>query len=461
MTDLLLRIIKQRIGWLLLLCALAGCHAQRPDISAATARLTGLDNAIVFRSFAEPLVAQPATGTLTPEQAVRLALLHDPRVQSAMAKVRVAEAEANQPRLLPNPILGIDIRFPAAPNASTVFEPTLAADLVSLLSKPALISAADNRLRGAAADAVTTVLDVIAEVQQAYAGTRSVDNEIANSQRRLDLLQQLRTLAQKRLDAGDATRLDVLTLDSQLMQSTLAISDFQLQRATERLTLARLVGQPLSNGEWELSPWAPPPMTSIAPESAWIDAAMLNRPEITSKVWELKALGGDLTVAALAPLQGGEVGVHAERDPAWRVGPTLLTPLPLFDWGQAGRAKVKALTIAARHDLALQRFLVIQDVRIAYATYINAQRSLADAQTKLLPLQQKQLEQARLSYQAGEVDLTTLLLAETDLEITLSKIIELQEKVTVAVVKLQRAAGGAAVFNRVNAATQPAHEDSK
>jgi cobalt-zinc-cadmium efflux system outer membrane protein len=329
------------------------------------------------------------------------------------------------------------------------------------LSKPALISAADNRLRAAAADAITTVLDVIAEVQEAYASARSVDNEIANSQRRRDILTQLRTLSQKRLDAGDATRLDVLTLDSQLMQSTLDISDFQLQRATERLTLARLVGQPLSNGEWELSPWSPPPMISIAPESAWIDAALLNRPEISSKVWELKALGGDLNVAALAPIQGGDVGVHAERDPDWRVGPTLTIPLPFFDWGQAGRAKVKALTIAARHDLAQQRFMVIQDVRTAYASYITAQQSLAGAEKRLLPLQKKQLEQARLSYQAGEVDLTTLLLAETEMEVTLSKIVELQEKVTVAVVKLQRAAGGAAVFDRVNAKTQPAHEDSK
>ena len=460
MTHLLARKLKLYLPTLLLACALVGCHAQRPDISADAARLTGLENAIVFRPFAEPITAQPSIDTLTPAQAVRLALLHDPRVQSSLAKVRLAEADANQARLLPNPILGIDIRFPA-PNSSTVFEPTLAFDLLALLQKPALISAADKRLRGAAAEALTTVLDLIAEVQEAYAGARSVDNEIANSQRRRDILTELRNLADKRLQAGDATRLDVLTIDSQLMQSTLDITDFQLQRSTDRLTLARLIGQPLSSADWQLSPWEPPPFTAIAPEPAWIDAGLLNRPEITSRVWELKALGDDAGVALFAPLQGGQIGGHAERDPDWRAGPTLTTPIPIFDWGQGGRAKVKAQTFAARHDLAQQRFLVIQDVRIAYATYATASRTLADAQQKLLPLQRRQLEQARLSYQAGEVDLTTLLLAETELEVTLSKIVELQEKVTVALVKLQRAAGGAGVFNRVNAATQPAGEVSK
>jgi len=51
-----------------------------------------------------PLDDTALAGTLTPEAAVRLALAHDPRIQAALANVRVAEADANQARLLPNPI---------------------------------------------------------------------------------------------------------------------------------------------------------------------------------------------------------------------------------------------------------------------------------------------------------------------------------------------------------------------
>jgi outer membrane protein, heavy metal efflux system len=456
-------------GWIgTLLCTLlaAGCQPTRPDVPADAARLTGINNAIVFREDPLPLdLPAPADTTLTPEQAIRLALAYDPRVQASLARVRVAEADAHQARLLPNPILTIDLRYPLQGGSNTAFEPTLTADLLSLLQKPAQISAADDRLRAAAVTALVTVLDVMTEVQESYASARSIDVEIEHARERRDRLQRLRDLAQKRLDAGDATRLDVLTLDAQLMQASLEISDLEMQRVEERLTLGRLLGHARSDIDWRLSPWSPPPELPMAPESAWIDLALANRPEIQSHVWELRALGAELHGAAIPPLQGGEIGVHGEHDPEWRVGPTFAVPLPLFDFGQATREKIRAEQIAAAHELAQTQLEVVQNVRSAYAGYRYARSALTNAQTRLLPLQRQQLEGARLAYEAGDVDLATLLIAQNEFDLTLSKIVEFQEKLTVARVKLQRAAGGAGVAEqmlgaapatqRAGVATQP------
>ena len=58
-------------------------------------------------------------------------------------------------------------------------------------------------------------------------------------------------------------------------------------------------------------------------------------------------------------------------------------------------------------------------MRLAHATYLNTRQALADARDKLLPLHQQQLDLARLAYQSGDTDLATLLLAETDLQLTL------------------------------------------
>lgn len=446
---------------LLIASIAAGCRAPRPDMNLAVARLTGLRNAITFLTGEESAPPDTPTGLLTPQAAVRLAVSYDPRIQSSLAKVRVAEAEANQARLLPNPIVGLDLRFVVGSGGNQVFEPTIAQDLVSILAKPATINAADFRLRGSVADALTTILDSIGELQQTYAAARSADEEVANAEARQNLLKQLRNIAQKRLKAEEGTKLDVLTLDAQLVQAEMDTSDFIVQRRTERMTLARLIGQPRSAAQWTLSPWEAPPQTTFVPEENWIDAAIANRPEIASKAWELRALGEDLKAGALGPFQGGEVGVHAERDPEWRVGPTLTTPLPIFDFGQANRAKLKAQRIAARHDLEQQRQMVIQDVRIAYAAYRQSLKTLDETEHRLLPLQRSQLDQARLSYQSGEADLTTLLLAETNLQLALQKVIELREKVTVALIKLQRAAGGAAVANAIGPATQPLRPNAK
>jgi cobalt-zinc-cadmium efflux system outer membrane protein len=439
--------------------ALLGCQAQRPDVPGDIIHASGVEQAIVFREHAEPIDRIPLAGnSLTLDQAVRLALIHDPRLQSSLAHLRMAEADANQARLLPNPILTIDVRYPVSKEPNAAFEPTLTMDLVQLLEKPAQISAADKRLRESASDALTTALDLINEVQQAYVTARSIDAQMDNSQRRQQILQQLRDLAQKRLDAGDATRLDVLTLDAQSMQATLDLSDLKLQRIEQRLNLAKLIGQPLADAQWKLSAWEAPADATIAPESAWIDAALKNRPEIQSKAWELAALGDDLSANGLSFLQGDAVGIHGEHDPNWRVGPTITTPLPIFDWGQASQDKIHAQVVAARHDLAEQQLVVIQDVRLAYATYLESQKTLVEAQNKLLPLQTQQLEQSRQAYQTGDSDLTVLLLAETDFDVTSSKIVDLQQRVSAALFKLQRAAGGGGVADRIaaaNAATQP------
>src|SRR5204862_31155 len=83
------------------------------------------DGAIAFAGEPE---SPPADGdALSLPHAVRLALSHDPRVRAALAKVRVAEAEANQALLLPNPILTLDVRYPFSHGSNTVFEPSLAA----------------------------------------------------------------------------------------------------------------------------------------------------------------------------------------------------------------------------------------------------------------------------------------------------------------------------------------------
>jgi outer membrane protein TolC len=428
-----------------------------PDVPAEAGRLSGFENAIVFREQAAPLDGpEPVERVLTPERAVRMALARDPRIQAALAKVRVAEAEAHQARLLPNPVLTIDIRYAIEPS-NTAFEPSLTADLLSLLQKPAAISAADDRLRGAAADAVATVLDVIEEVQEAYASARSVELEIDNATHRRERLRRLRDIAQNRLKAGEATGLDVVTVDAQVMQTELELSDLELQRSDERLVLNRLLGYVRSDVEWELSAWRPPAEGGLAPESAWVDAALANRPEVGSKVGELRALGEEVRGAAIPPIQGGEIGAHGEHDPEWRLGPVVSVPLPIFDFGQATREKVRAERVAARHALDQARLDVVQNVRSTYAGYLHSRRVLADTQDKLLPLQRRQLESAKLAYQSGEADLATLLLAQNEYEVTLGKIVELEEKVTVARAKLMRAAGGAGVGAKLTSpATQPA-----
>ena len=128
-------------------------------------------------------------------------------------------------------------------------------------------------------------------------------------------------------------------------------------------------------------------------------------------------------------------------------------PVPIFDFGQQHRAKAEALRLKARYELTQFRREVIEQVRRAHTSYAASLAALAQAQNELLPLQEKRRDQAELAYRSGDADLATLLLAESDLQETRERLVELQEKVTVAMLKLERTVGGAGVARIVELPT--------
>jgi cobalt-zinc-cadmium efflux system outer membrane protein len=261
----------------------------------------------------------------------------------------------------------------------------------------------------------------------------------------------MRDVSAKRVAAGEGMKLDVLSVDAQLAQLTVDSSDLESRRIEQRMALARLIGQPRGAADWKLDSWREP-ANAQGDESAWVDAALLNRPEVQSKRWELASLRDEVDLTKYEPFAGDSVGAHGEHDPKWRVGPDITSPVPIFDMGQAARAKAEAEASAAMQELAQQRLEVIEDVRRDYQSYKVARGALGAARDQLLPLVQQERRQAELAYQSGDADFTTLLLSETSLDQTMQSIVDLQEKVTLARIRLERSAGGGGVAGAVEGA---------
>lgn len=444
----------------LALLLVAGC-ATRPSRAELDAALVkaGVSETIVFKVHGGPVdVAGESSPVLTLPEAVRRTLGSDPDVQAALARVRAAEADADQERLLPNPIVSVVSRFPED-SGKPVIEADLGFELLSLLQRPGRISAADHRLRGASAEAVAVVLDSIAEVEERYAAVQSLDAQVPVLQEQRALLDRLHGLARDRLNKGEGTRLDVTTLETQQLALEVEIAQKRLARRQERLTLARLLGEPSGAAGWTLSPWSAP--AQVATEGAWVSAALTRRPEVASQRWELAALGVETRLARFSPFEPAEVGVKAERDVGepWTVGPAISAPVPLFDWGQAKRAKAAALRSEAEHKLTKVQRTVVEEVRKAHAAYVESLGALALARDRLVPAQERRRRETEDAYKAGLTDVTALVLADQDLLASKAKLIELEEQASSALVKLERAVGGpgvAAGLRDAGAATRPA-----
>ena len=300
---------------------IGGCVAAYDPPDAAADASLAAGQAIAFHADPQPLdAAGPAGATLTLAEAVRRTLANSPAVQSALARVRVAEAEARQTRLLPNPVLSIAVRFPEG-GGPTVIESALSEDFVALLTRPRRVSAADNRLRSVAGQAVASVLDVLTEAQRAYAEAQSLDALLPVLEQNLSLTQRLLDLARGRLDAGEGDRLEVTTLRAQLAEARVLLTRRRLEQREARLTLTRLVGEPSGAADWALPAFEPVELPDVG-ERGFVRAALERRPEVVVQSFALTALGDDVNLARIGRFDGGDAGVDVERDGGdWSVGP--------------------------------------------------------------------------------------------------------------------------------------------
>lgn len=424
---------------------MVGCHGPVPAVDPTGSISTALNvrDAIVFQIEGGPTDESfENAGTLTLSEAMRRAVTTDPAIQASLARVYIALADARQSRLLPNPILNLAIRWPRA-GGTPIVEASLAQDLIAILMMPRKASAADHRLHAAAADAVTTALDVASELQERYATVQAFDELVPVLQQRRELLDRLADLAKARLDAGEGRRQDLTVLQAQCVELDVEIATTVQERRDERLRLARLIGEPSGAADWTLERWRSPDAVSTA-ESAWVEAALACRPEVQSQTWLLAALGDDMALLNLLPFEGASAGVSAEADDGWSVGPELATPIPLFDMGQARRDRASAEQIEARHELTRLKRMVVEDVRRAFESLQATKSNLERVRSDLIPLQQQRLSAAEATFRA-ERDITGLILAEQDLRDSQARAVELERQVTVALIRLHRAVGGPGV----------------
>ncbi|MFM1556017.1 MAG: TolC family protein [Limisphaerales bacterium] len=433
--------MKQTIKFLILTAAI-GCTTAPPshNTAAQIQSAASLENAIVFHAETLPAESTGAPDSLRLPAAVERALRQSTEVQIALAEVRRAQAAAHQSRLLPNPILDIAFRFPEG-GGRTVIETGLTADLTQLLQRPRRISAADARLRATSAKAVATVLDVMHATQKIYFDAVGVRREGAILTEQNNRIGELLKVAELRLAAGEGTQLDVTTLKAEQATGAIDLREATLKLTQANLALAHRLGQPRGRTDWKLTT---PLYTQVVlrdePDS--IAHGLRVRPEIQADRWQLAALEDQTALARLAWMENNAAGLAAERDSDWSLGPSVVLPLPLFDWGQARRAEARAQAIAARHRLTQTTRQVAREIRQAHNAVASLMTTARRARTELLPLHEERVRLARVVYEAGQSDVTVLRLAELDLLKTQLKVVRLEHRTTRAIIALDRATGG-------------------
>jgi outer membrane protein TolC len=427
---------------------LAACAVPRPkvDAEASISASLALPGAVVFRTEGDPIdVPSGANDALRLEDAIRRAVETSPELQAGLARVRVAQAEAELAGLLPNPILSLAFRFPEG-GGSPDIEAGLAADFLAILQRPRRSSAAAHRLRAEAAAALSSALEVVAEVRDLYASAQVLDELVPLLEGRLSVLGRLRDVAQTRLELGEGTRQDVTTLDSERLELALETSRRRQELRLTRMSLARRIGEPSAAATWQLDPWQGPAAVPSA-KSAWIEQALRSRPEILAIQWELRAREDEAALAGWGALGAASVGLDVERAGDWSAGPAVSAPLTITDTRGARRRRASALELEAQHRLVEAQRAVVEEVRKSLAALKSSQENLDRIVRELVPLQERRKAEAEEAYRLGHVDVTALLLAEEALQQTQIVRIGQEREVSTALQRLERSVGGRSNFD--------------
>ncbi len=350
---------------------------------------------------------------LTAEGAVQIALVNNRRLQATYEDLGLAQADLVQAGLLRNPIFDGGVFFTLS-GASPRLDFGLAQDFLSILYLPLRKGIATANFEAVKLEVTGQVLDMAARVKLAFYQVQA-DQQLGELLSQVvDATEASAYAAERLYDAGNIKALELHRQQSFYQEIRLALARAEAILARNRERLTSLMGLWGQNTQWKIVER----LHKIPDES--LDTSDLERRAVAASLdldihkRQIESAARRLglsDVSALIP--DAETGVGSERDGGeWDVGPTLSLPIPLFDQGQ-GRSRAASSDLRrARQNYYAQAVEIRSAVRTAQQLVRNARERTHHWERIALPLRTQIVGESQLQYNAGQIGVFDLLMAE-------------------------------------------------
>jgi outer membrane protein, heavy metal efflux system len=374
-------------------------------------------------------------------------MANSPRLAAAAAERAARMARAEAAGSFPDPMVGVGLRNLPTSLSFTEDMMTMKEVMVrqrlpwpgkralrrEVLVTLAEAAEADERARRLLlAEAATTTY---AELWLAVEGQKVLE------QQRTALAKSVR-LARARYEAMAAGVSDPLRAEMELARVDQPLAGLVEMEASARAMLAALLARPEQAVEGEPAALPEPPLPQ-AP--AQLLAAMNGHPELEALRAQVRSRQVGARLAQREVFPDLDVGlVYGQRSGARdMVGAEVMVPLPVFGRGrrhqeaQAARAEATALERSAEDRLNA----LVAQVRSAHAAVLAADSVVKLYRDELLPRARHNVEAVGSAYQAGRVDLLTLIDAELQIHGQQLELLRARAARLRAVARLERAVG--------------------
>ncbi len=414
-----------------LTAAAAAVWAEPPETGSAGSPLEAADP-----------YAGPA-GELTLEDAVSLALHHNPLLAAGTQALLAADARVVQAGLLPNPELEIEVEnfggtadlggFESAESTAVISQPIL---LGGKRSRRRAVAQTDYALAGRDLDAVK--LDVRARTAAAFYGVLIAQDRQALANELLDLAQSVADTVKIRVDAGKVSPVE--STRGQIEVSTARISVIRSVRelTAARARLSATWGSSTTTFQRAIGtlpdPGPPPPLNRLIP-------LLDDTPEIRRLNDHIQRQGRvldlensfrfpDLTLA-LGPRR-----FKATGQSAWVAGFGL--SIPVFDRNQGERRAAEFELEKSRRDAQAGR-VAIETELVAVVERLTAAAEVADALNRdLVPATSSAFAAIETGYREGKFGFLDVLVAQRALFDARSVLLDSLEEYALTRIELER-----------------------
>jgi len=339
-------------------------------------------------------------GKLTPDRAVEIALRNNRDLQAELAELGIARADLIEAITVRNPIFDGEIRFPGEPK--NPFEIAVTQTLLDLFQLPArrrfglaLFEASKLRVTGA-------VVNFAAEARTHFYDLQAARLVLARQRVITDAAGASTDLARRQHTAGNISDLDLENEQAVYEQAKLDLARAELEELQTREVLIADLGLVESKVVLDL----PDEFEAIPDNEVALDGleekALAERLDLRVTKQELEAAERRVPISRWAVWDELSVGVHREREPegSKTTGPALSIPIPIFNRGEAQRARASALLRQAAQRYAALTVNARSEVRSARERLLEARARVEYLRDVMLPRRVRILALTQLEYNA-------------------------------------------------------------
>lgn len=332
----------------------------------------------------EELLKQP----LTPDTAVQMALLRNPRMQAEYARLGIAHADVYEASRLSNPTLSITALNPHEAGAAKKLDVSLSQSFADLLLLPSRKRLALGEYERTQQSIAAEILNLTAEVHAAWYSYVGAQQIAAMREMVAQAAQTSAELARQFHTAGNISKLQLQLEEASATQARLEATRANAETTRARFALQQLLGSSIESTQWTTPTRLPVPLAEDEDQETLVSFAHEQRLDLAAAKKEVTLLEQSLGLTKRYRWLGQvEVGVAMERetDRTKLYGPSLSLQLPIFNQGKGSVMRAHALLDQSRARLQLLEREIDNQVRSGIEHIKITRKIVEDYRNALIP----------------------------------------------------------------------------